>query len=60
MEKLCDKVEKLFSPGINSTANDFLNKMEAQLKLKVLSIEINKSKPQFESYRDGPRGIKTY
>lgn len=60
MEKLCDKVEKLFSPGINSTANDFLNKMEAQLKLKVLSIEINKSKPQFESSRDGPRGIKTY
>ncbi len=46
MEKLAAKVETLVSPGINSTANDFLNKMEAQLKLKVLSIEMQKSAPK--------------
>lgn len=45
MNRICDKVEQQTSPGINNTANDFINKMEAQLKLKVLAMEMNKSKP---------------
>lgn len=45
MEKLCEKVEKLLTPGVNPTANDFLNKMEAQLKLKVLALEMQRSTP---------------
>lgn len=46
MEKLATKVETLISPGINSTANDFLNQMEAQLKLKILAIEMQKGAPK--------------
>ena len=60
MEKLSEKVEKKIGPGVNQAAADFLNKMEAQLKLKVLALEMQRSTPQTPSYKDGPRGIKTY
>ena len=45
-EKMSNKVETLLTPGVSTTANDFLNKMEAQLKLKVLAIDMQKNAPK--------------
>lgn len=45
MDKLCEKVDAMLSPGVNRTAEDFLVRMEAQLKLKILSKELKKGTP---------------